>query len=364
MTPLCLLLILELLPLMMALLTMIAWPKVAPATRPHPGRVSVLIPARNEEAHLRPCLESVLRQGEVIAEILVYDDHSTDGTSAVIADYEGRRCVGSVAPQPLPPGWCGKNFACAQLAAAAKGEWFLFIDADARLSDGAVAGMVEEAGRRRLTFLSCWPGFEMESFWERTLMPMLNFVVFTLFPAPFSLRFFRPSLALAHGACLMIERESYRRLGGHTAVREQIFEDVRLAQLWRQRGERGLCLDGQHLVRVRMYGSFAEIWRGFLKNFFPAFHYRFNFWVFLAFHAVFFLWPFLGLIWMGNLHLITIVGIVLSARLALGLYFRHPWWSVMLHPLSEAVLISIGLTSWWRCRSGRGVEWRGRRYEI
>src|SRR5262245_10923498 len=121
--------------------------------------------------------------------------------------------------------------------------------------------MVEEMNWRQLTFLSCWPGLEMESFWERMLMPMLDFVVFSIFPAPLSLKMGHSSLALAHGACLMFERKRYFEIGGHAAVRDQIFEDTRLARLWRMRGERGLCLDGQDMVQVRMYSSFDEIWR-------------------------------------------------------------------------------------------------------
>ncbi len=87
----------------------------------------------------------------------------------------------------LPEGWCGKTFACASLAAEARGDWMLFLDADARLSPDAVSRMMAEAGQRACTFLSSWPGLVLASAWERALMPMLNFVVFTLFSAPLSL---------------------------------------------------------------------------------------------------------------------------------------------------------------------------------
>jgi chlorobactene glucosyltransferase len=316
------------------------------------------IPARDEERNLPACLNAALRQGDPVIEILVYDDHSTDGTRRVIDCYAGiDRRVRAIDPVALAPGWIGKNFACHQLANAATGDWLLFLDADARLADAAVERMLGEMARRRLTFLSCWPGLEMAGFWERALMPMLNFVVFSLFPAPLSPRLNEPSLALAHGACLMFERRKYFEIGGHAEVRDQIFEDTRLAQLWRRRNARGLCLDGQEIVRVRMYASFGEIWRGFQKNFFPAFRREISFWLFLALHAVVFLSPFLLLPvapWAALA--------ILLIRFALALRFRHPLVTVLLHPLAEVILIAIGLSSWRRCKSGRGVAWKGREY--
>jgi glycosyltransferase involved in cell wall biosynthesis len=345
------------------LLNIAGWSKVGESGENPAGQVSVLIPARNEESNLAACLNAVLGQGRTVAEVLVYDDHSTDGTRRIINEYSERDSrVRAIETLPLAPGWCGKNFACAQLAKAAMGNWLLFIDADARLAGGAVPRMLAEMERRRLKFLSCWPGLKMISFWERALMPMLNFVVLSIFPAAFSIHDDRPSLAIAHGACLLFERESYHAIGGHAVVRDQIFEDVRLAQLWRERGMRGLCLDGQNLVEVRMYTSFGEIRRGFQKNFFPAFRHEINFWIFILFHTTVFLAPFFLLIIMPNGRLAVSAAIILLTRVCLAVYFHHPLWSAFLHPLSEMILISIGLSSWRRCKSGKGVEWRGRQY--
>ncbi|HEX9917648.1 MAG TPA: glycosyltransferase [Pyrinomonadaceae bacterium] len=354
-----------------ALWNALAWPRVT-ADRddaPAAARVSILIPARDEELNLAACLDAVLAQeGETIFEVLVYDDHSTDGTHAVIDAYASRDArVKSIPPAALPAGWCGKTFACAQLSAAARGEWLLFLDADARLSgEDAAARMLAEACKRRVTLLSCWPALELGSFWERALMPLLNFVVFTLYPAPLALKRGDASLGLAHGACLLAHAQTYARVGGHASVRDQLFEDVRLAQLWRARGEAGLCLDGRGTVSVRMYRSFAEIWRGFQKNFYPAFRRESSFWFFMATHLGLFFLPFIfaplffrtG----GGVVFITVALCVLAMRAALALRFGHPWWSIALHPVGEAILVALGLSSWWRCKSGRGVEWKGRRY--
>src|SRR5215510_2448533 len=349
--------------LAVALWNAVAWPKFAGEARVRPGLVSVLIPARDEEANLAACLESVLRQDATVGEALVYDDHSTDATPRIIAAYAARDVrVRAVAPRPLPDGWCGKNFACARLAEESRGAWMLFLDADARLAEGAVARMVEEARKREVTLLSAWPSLTLVSFWERALMPMLNFVVFSLFPAPLSLVRDDASLGLVHGACILVERDGYQVVGGHAAVRDEIFEDQRLARLWREKGRRGLCLDGCGVVSVRMYSSLAGIWRGFQKNFFPAFRRESSFWGFLLLHASIFLAPFAMLVWIRAWPMWLAVACALATRALLVLRFGHPWLSVLLHPLAESILLSIGLSSWLRCKSGRGVDWKGRRY--
>lgn len=346
------------------IVNVIFWPKVGREEVGVEASVSILIPARNEEANLALCLESALAQGGIIREVLVYDDHSSDRTPQIIEEYAGRDSrVRKIAARQLEAGWCGKNFACAELAREAGGELLLFIDADARLRAGAAGRMAGEMKRRRLALLSCWPGLVMVGFWERTLMPLLNFIVFTLYPAPASLIDGRPSLGLAHGACLMIERESYRRIGGHGAVRGEIFEDVRLAQLWRERGERSLCLDGREIVGVRMYDSLGEIWRGFQKNFYPAFRRERSFWAFILLHLLVLFAPFPLLASRQSGSAMVAAGGVIVMRALLALRFRHPLWSVLLHPLGELFIIALGLSSWRRCKSGRGVVWKGRIYQ-
>jgi glycosyltransferase involved in cell wall biosynthesis len=349
--------------LALALWNAVAWPKFAATAPVRQGMVSVLIPARNEEANLAACLESALRQGTTALEALVYDDHSTDATPRILADYAARDArVRAVATSPLPPGWLGKNFACSRLAEEARGEWMLFLDADARLSEGAVGRMLEEAHKRDVTLLSAWPSLTTVSFWERALMPMLNFVVFTLFPAPLSLIRNDPSLGLAHGACILVERASYQAVGGHASAPDEIFEDQTLARLWRQRGRRGLCFDGQGVVEARMYSSLAGIWRGFQKNFFPAFRHESSFWGFILLHSTMFLAPFVMLFWIRAWPIFLAVGLTLAIRALLVMRFGHPWLSVLLHPAAETILLAIGLSSWLRCKSGRGVEWKGRQY--
>lgn len=353
-------------PAFIAVVNMLFWPSIRHGNAQ--GDVSVLIPARNEAHNIGDCLASLSAQGSNVTEILVYNDHSDDDTETVILNYADRDPrVRVLAPVPLPPGWCGKNFACARLAAEATGTRLLFLDADVRLSAGAVNAMLTEMDQRRLTFLSCWPGLVLESFFERLLMPMVNFTVFTLFPAPLSLVRADESLGLAHGACIMVSREAYVRLGGHESVKSAIFEDTELARLWRRGGERGLCLDGQRYVRVRMYNSVREIWNGFNKNFFPGFQHGHSFWMFWCFHLFAFLLPFIAmptLLVNSGWAAYAIMGVTstLLARVAMAIRFHFPVWSALSHPIGEVFLLALGIHSWWACVSRHGVEWKGRRY--
>lgn len=330
--------------------------------------VSILIPARNEELNLPRCLDRALAQGPVVKEVLVYDDFSSDNTAAIIRSYGASDSrVRLVAPAALPPGWIGKSFACAQLASQASSRWLLFLDADAGLTSFSVRRVVVEALSRKASLISCWPRLELKSFWESVLMPLLNFVVLTLYPAPLSFARNDPSLGLAHGSFILVRTDVYSRLGGHELVKHELFEDTRLAQSWRAHGERSLCLDGQDVLEVQMYKSLSEILKGFRKNFFPAFRNEAFFWTFNLMHFSLFLLPFMLVAIPSTNRLARVVFIltsvtVLAIRVSLALRFRHPLWATLFQPLSEIILLAIAVASWWSCKFGGGVEWKGRRY--
>ncbi len=351
----------------LVLYNVLAWPFVTASTDPVPDRVSVLIPAR-DEAHNLPGLFESLRDQPNVDEILVYDDHSSDGTPDRAREWASRDPrIRLLEPRPLPADWGGKTFACQTLADTAGEKWLLFLDADARLNQDAVVRMLNEVRQRRLTFLACWPGLKAETFWEQMFMPMLNFTVLTLFPAPLSIKRHQPSLGLAHGACLIVRRTDYHEIGGHARVKTEMFEDTILARIWRESGRRGLCLDGQDVIQSHMYDSLAGIWHGFARIFYPAFRRDANFWLFLACHLLIFLVPFL----MGPVAIATerlfwpwLVSalMVLLMRLALAFRFHQPLWSVLLHPVAEAGLLALGWSSRRRFRSQRGLTWKGRAY--
>ncbi|MBX7259744.1 MAG: glycosyltransferase, partial [Candidatus Hydrogenedentes bacterium] len=358
--------------LIVVLWNCLRWPSVRPqAISDEEPSIAILIPARNEELNIGTCLEAAIQQGPCVGEIIVYNDHSIDATGAIVEQYRARDArVRLATPADLPPDWFGKPFACWRLAKEARMPWLLFLDADTEIQPGAAAGLLHEAVRRNATLLSAWPFLVTKGFWEQLLMPMLNFLIISSFPAPLSLKMKYPSLGVAHGACILANREAYFRVGGHEAVKNEILEDLTLARTWRKRGEWGICLDGKDVVHVRMYTSLGEIWRGFQKNFYAGFPSSFNFWGFVVSHVACFILPFVAApIWLqtGTPYAWMAVGSVLAAlatRLALSLRFRHPVWSILFHPFGEAFLVMLGVYSWWLCVSGKGVSWKGRAYQV
>lgn len=326
-------------------------------------RVSVLIPARNEERTLSSCIRSVLAQGDVVAEVLIYDDESSDRTQHIARQWcERDSRVRVVETVSLPDGWYGKPHACYRLALSAQEDWLLFLDADTRLAPGAISALLATAQQYQATLVSAWPCIEMPTLITQVLMPMLTFYVMTLFPSPMQTLSGAPRYALAHGSCILCHRQTYHRLGGHRAVRSSIFEDTALARHWRRQGERSLCADGCGAVRVCMYRDFPEIWNGFVKNFYPGFAKPQLFWLIVGLHITVFTAPFFLLLITPAAPIWIAAGLLLSARLVLALRFHQPIWAVIFHPLAECILIAVALGSWWQWRFGRGVVWKNRRY--
>lgn len=352
-----------------SLINMLFWKRNFQVNCDNVGTVSVLIPARNEAANLDACVMSVLSQGDSVTEVIIYNDGSTDDTQQILNSLISRfpSKVKQAKTARMPAGWVGKTHACDVLAREARADWILFLDADARLSDRALDTLVSEASGRNATLLSAWPLVKMRSFSEKALMPLLNFTVFALFPAPLSQSRPAPGLGLAHGACILAQRQTYLRLGGHSLVKHKLFEDTTLARIWRERGENSQVIDGRDIVSVRMYSSFRQIWAGFSKNYYPAFGSIVSFAVFqtyllTAYIVVPTLVAVLAMTGTVNPAMSLIAAVSLAPRFIIAVMFRHSLWSAAVHPVSMIVMMALGAWSWWICAVGGGVKWKGRRY--
>ena len=167
--------------------------------------VSIIVPARNEEACLAECLESLLAQTGVRFEVFVADDGSTDNTTRIAKSFPR---VNVLNADPLPAGWTGKSHACLSAAKRAKGEWFLFTDADTVHAPGALASALAEAESFNASMLSYSPKQEAVTFWERVVMP----VVFAELASAYNTEAINDpasSLAAANGQYILIRNEAY-----------------------------------------------------------------------------------------------------------------------------------------------------------
>ncbi len=223
--------------------------------------VSVIIPARNEEASLGACLESLVAQSGVTKEIIVVDDGSTDRTRE-IGEWFG---VKIVQPGPLPEGWTGKNNAVFAGAKVARGEWLLFTDADTVHQTGSLARSLEEARKNKVEMLSYSPEQEVHGFWEKAVMPVIFAELAATFsPSEVSDR--KSPTAAANGQYILIQRSAYEAIGGHAAVAKSLLEDVELAKAVKSSGGKLFFRFAGDAVRTRMYRNLPQLIEGWTKN--------------------------------------------------------------------------------------------------
>lgn len=227
-----------------------------------PG-VSVIVPARNEEACLALCLESLVTQTGIDFEVIVVNDASTDRTAEIARSFQPRIRV-FPAP-PLPENWTGKSSAMAAGAKIAKGEWLLFTDADTVHKPGSLARAVAEAEQHGVSLLSYSPGQEVRTFLEKAVMPVIFAELAATYP-PKKVNDPASPIAAANGQYLLISREAYDAVGGHSKIAGDLLEDVALARLVKSSGRRIFFRYGGDAVRTRMYRSWPQMKEGWTKN--------------------------------------------------------------------------------------------------
>ncbi|MEA2665131.1 MAG: dolichol-phosphate mannosyltransferase, partial [Candidatus Eremiobacteraeota bacterium] len=237
-------------------------PALAGGAPPPVGRVSIVVPARDEELRVGPCLDALRT---VDAQVLVVDDCSSDGTAALA------RSLGAtvVDGRELPADWAGKTWALQQGLEAACGDWVVFLDADTRPKPNLIAALVEAA--EPFDLLSAGPRFVCESVGERLLHPsMAATIPYRVGPADVDGWQPRPSRALANGQCIVVRRGPFCAAGGWGRVRSNTTEDIALARSLRAAGWRIGFVDAADLLEVRMYESARETWSGWGRSLMAA----------------------------------------------------------------------------------------------
>lgn len=225
-------------------------------------QVSVIIPARNEEANLGSCLESLISQDDIPFEIIVVNDHSTDRTKEIAQSFSRVRVIDA---GPLPAGWTGKNNAVATGARAARTNWFLFTDADTVHLRGSLARALWEAQQYGADLLSYSPEQIAMTFWEMAVLPVVFAELARQYP-PSKVSDPNSPEAAANGQYILVKREAYQAVGGHAAVASAILEDVALARVIKASGRKIIFRYAADAVRTRMYRNFLQLSEGWTKN--------------------------------------------------------------------------------------------------
>ncbi|MGE5349879.1 MAG: glycosyltransferase [Actinomycetota bacterium] len=234
--------------------------------------LSILIPVRNEEKNIGNLLGSLALLPYSRAEIIVYDDGSTDNTAdvtAACARVDGR--LRYIRGGELPQGWTGKNHACHRLAAEAAGEYLLFLDADVTVSEDFLRRAVAFAVRHRLALLSMFPRQRMRSRGEKIVVPFMFRILLSLLPLFLIRRCRWSSFAAANGQMMLFHAMTYRRYRFHERVREKLAEDIEIMRLLKKCRLKGDTLVGRKEIECRMYRSYKEGVNGFSRNIFSMF---------------------------------------------------------------------------------------------
>jgi glycosyltransferase involved in cell wall biosynthesis len=229
------------------------------------GAITAIVPARDEQAVIASCVESLARQKE-IARIVVVDDQSHDDTAAIVRELAARvpQVLLLQAPDP-PPGWVGKNNAVSTGAQHAPTAWLLFVDADVELQEGAAERALQIAQENAAVLVSFSPEQLTVKWYEKALIPF----VYCRLARKFSFAAVndpKSKAAAANGQFLLIRREVYNSIGGHARFAGDVLEDVALASAVKAAGHRIWFGPGKGIVRARMYRTFAAMWEGWKKN--------------------------------------------------------------------------------------------------
>ncbi|NJD59586.1 MAG: glycosyltransferase [Anaerolineae bacterium] len=339
--------------------------------------ISVIIPARNEQRNILRCLQALLDQSYPNYEIIVIDDHSTDATPQILAKLAaGHRLVQILHGNDLPPGWAGKPHALVQGAAAARGEWLCFLDADTFASPELLTSAYQAAINNAADMFSMRTAQELGSFWERTVLPLVFLGLAYGFPAERVNDPAKPD-AIANGQFILIRRSAYDAVGGHAAVKDRIDEDRALAAVVKRAGFRLMVADGRTVASTRMYTSLPEMWEGWTKNIYLGLQDRLWLLLFGAFVGLVVsialpVWLFGSLAWListggqpatlVSLEALCLWGYLLIKRVQACREFGIAAQYAFAFPLGALVFTAMMGTSAFNVISGRGVSWKGRRY--
>ncbi len=353
----------------------------APAAEDQTYPVSVLIPARNEEANIGDSLRCVLASRQVELEVLVLDDDSADGTAQIVRNIAAEDArVRLVGGRGLPSGWNGKQHACWTLAHESSKRLLVFLDADVRIAPELLGRMAAFRSKRELGLVSGFPRLITVTWLEKLLLPLIHFVLLGFLPMGFMRRSTLPSFAAGCGQFLLVDREAYFRSGGHAELRESMHDGLQLPRVLRRAGYGTDLADITELASVRMYDSAVKVWQGLAKNategiatvgkivplslvlllgqVAPLLIAIWCTWVWVAEQGS--LKPALA----GTLSLLWAAALAATSlpRLLAVRRFRQPLGSALLHPVGVLALLAVQWYALGRKLFGKPVGWRQRTY--
>jgi glycosyltransferase involved in cell wall biosynthesis len=330
-------------------------------------RVSVIVPARNEEKKIREALQSVMSMDYPNLEIIVLNDRSTDQTGAILAEMTADARLRVVSITDLPAGWLGKNYALYQGTEKASGELLLFTDADVVMDPSTLARAVSHLKANHLHHVAVMPAVRLPGLALRLFCSTFG-VFFSGYMRHWKANDPASKSFIGVGAFNLVTTEAYKASGTHRAIAMRPDDDIKLGKLLKKAGYRQEMLYGMGLLTVVWYSSMRELIEGLMKNFFAGLEYSVPISIGAGLAILMLnVWPFVAIVAVSGVArtLYTLAVIVMLVFISDGnRFYGWPWWYAFAHPLSAVLFVyilwkSLALTLW----TG-GINWRGTHYPL
>jgi glycosyltransferase involved in cell wall biosynthesis len=341
-------------------------------------KVSIIVPARNEEKLISKCLDSLLKQDYGNYEIIAIDDSSEDSTGMILKKYaEHNSKIIHVTARPKPEDWMGKNWACMEGYKKISGKLLLFTDSDTKFASNLVSLAVSHLLSSNLDALTVIPKMLCLDTWTRITLPILSTFLHTRFSA---LRVNDPSKKTGYffGSFFIIKKETYDAVGTHEAVKHEIIEDGALGKKVKESGFKLKMVRGEHLLEAVWASNWLTLWNGLKRLMVPLFLQNTSIAIGIFFAVLFLLlMPFPILVYsiLFFKSTISFYVILISAALASGLIYFAGFTDAikgvhvkatysLFAPLGSFIVVAGFFMGMLQAKSKTAVSWRGRNYSM
>jgi len=334
-------------------------PKLPHVKKPYAFLISILIPVRNEQDNILSLLQSIYDQDYIDYEVIILDDGSEDDTYSICEKFVSKHHQFRVIKgEKLPHDWLGKNYACHQLAEEAKGDYFLFLDADEVVNNSLLNSAIHRMRLYNLGLLSLFTNQQMDTFGEKLVVPLMHYILLNLLPLRLVYLVKNSTVAAASGQFMFFDAEIYRKNEWHKQVKDRVVEDVEIMRIVKSSGYNGEALLANGMISCRMYKSYTEAVNGFSKNFLAGFNYSI---ITLLIYLVIIIGGPMIVIMTLNLQLIAfMIGLIILTRIMISLSAsQNAWLNVLLHPLQMINLTIIAFMAIHKYLTKTTV-WKGR----
>lgn len=341
-------------------------------------KVSIIIPARNEEEFLPKCLETLINQDYQNYEIIAIDDSSDDSTGKIISDYAKKNSkIIHVSASPKPDGWMGKNWACMEGYKKATGELLLFTDADTKHSPKIISLAVSHLVTFNLDALTVIPKMVSIDWWTKITLPMISTFLHTRFSA---IRVNDPTKKTGYffGSFFIINQQTYEKVGTHESVKQEIIEDGALGKKVKDSGYKMKMVRGEHLVEAIWARDKSTLWNALKRLMIPLYLQSQGIAVGIFFAVLFLLFMPFPILAYSTIHsfettsnslvffssllacILIYTGAVMEVKKGLQLRLIH----AVLGPIGSLVVVLGFLSGLLDAKKESSVSWRGRKYSM